>query len=67
IGQEIFERYQVDPLKLNRGRIEKQLLETNVERQVLQDKVQSIVGNYQTYEKIRDHVHHRKEENTLSL
>ncbi|HHG6295900.1 TPA: hypothetical protein ACPXF4_002134, partial [Streptococcus suis] len=67
IGQEIFERYQVDPFKLNRGRLEKQLLETNVERQVLQDKVQSIVGNYQTYEKIRDHVHHRKEENTLSL
>ncbi|MFH6656812.1 relaxase/mobilization nuclease domain-containing protein [Streptococcus suis] len=67
IGQEIFERYQVDPFKLNRGRLEKQLLETNVERQVLQDKVQSIVGNYQTYEKIRDHVHHRKEENHLTL
>ncbi|WP_155964052.1 relaxase/mobilization nuclease domain-containing protein [Streptococcus ruminantium] len=67
IGQEIFERYQVDPLKLNRGRLEKQILETNVERQVLEDRVTSIIGEYKMYENVRDHAYHRKEENTRSL
>lgn len=65
IGQEIFERYQVDPLKLNRGRLEKKILETSVERQVLKDKVESIIGEYKVYETVRDHAYHRLDEKTL--
>lgn len=58
-GREVFKRYQVDPTKLHRGRLEKKILETGVERQVLKDKVDSIIGEYQTYEKVRDHAYHR--------
>lgn len=61
-GMEVFERYQVDPNKLHRGRLEKKILETDVERQVLKDKIDSIIGESQTFEKVRDHAYHRQNE-----
>ncbi|WP_375708938.1 relaxase/mobilization nuclease domain-containing protein [Streptococcus dysgalactiae] len=58
----LLEDYHIEPTIGMQGQIEKQILEASVERQVLQDKIDSIASDYKMYEKVRDHSYHRKEE-----
>lgn len=58
----LIEAYHLEPHVGLQGQVEKLILETNVERQVLQDKLDSISTDYKMYEKVRDHNYHREEE-----
>ncbi|KAF0052067.1 relaxase/mobilization nuclease domain-containing protein [Streptococcus agalactiae] len=58
----LLESHHLKPQIGLQGQIEKQLLEASVERQVLQDKMDSIASDYKTYEKVKDHTYHRQED-----
>lgn len=51
----LLESHHLKPQIGLQGQIEKQLLEASVERQVLQDKMDSIASDYKMYEKVKDH------------
>ncbi|MDV5976832.1 relaxase/mobilization nuclease domain-containing protein [Streptococcus canis] len=57
----VFETYHEDPKKLHRGLLEKRILESQVERQVLQEKLDTIIKDAKTYQVVRDHAYHRHE------
>lgn len=58
----IFETYQEDPKTLHRGLLEKRILESQVERQVLQEKLDTILNDAKMYQVVRDHAYHRQEQ-----
>ncbi|HEN7774891.1 TPA: relaxase/mobilization nuclease domain-containing protein [Streptococcus agalactiae] len=58
----IFETYQEDPSKLHRGLLDKRILESQVERQVLQEKLDTILNDAKMYQVVRDHAYHRQEQ-----
>lgn len=58
----IFETYQEDPKKLHRGLLDKRILESQVERQVLQEKLDTILNDAKMYQVVRDHAYHRQEQ-----
>ncbi|MDT2749381.1 relaxase/mobilization nuclease domain-containing protein [Streptococcus parauberis] len=57
----ILQENHIEPRIGMQGQIEKQILEATVERDVLQDKLNSVASDYKIYEKVRDHNRHRTE------